>query len=316
MQKIKNLFKKIGHLPAKTKIRVVIAFMAAVGLMVTAGVYAWFNEQKKAAEMFKVEYPNSLYINAAHREDRVFFDLGGIDVNAYEKDEYNNTIYYVTGTNTINYALDENDQPVIDEYGHPVYDKTGEAHKIADKKYVFSVSGAGTDEFILQLAHTNNNKFTYTVYPATQYVTAAPSGTSKNDIVKYTTSKDSHTENTLQVIYDKYDDEAEPMDLYYVKGATAINLLPKNNDENNLGIRDDSDTYYKETYGTYSTAKVHEDAMPSYWQADITLADNEIDENKGFCKYYILVVTWNSAQQARQEKKETDMVYLSAKRKK
>ena len=49
MQKIKNLFKKIGHLPAKTKIRVVIAFMAAVGLMVTAGVYAWFNEQKKAA---------------------------------------------------------------------------------------------------------------------------------------------------------------------------------------------------------------------------------------------------------------------------
>ncbi len=31
--------------------------------------------------MFKVKYPNALYINAAHREDRINFELDGIDVD-------------------------------------------------------------------------------------------------------------------------------------------------------------------------------------------------------------------------------------------
>ena len=31
--------------------------------------------------MFKVKYPNALYINAAHREDRINFKLDGIDVD-------------------------------------------------------------------------------------------------------------------------------------------------------------------------------------------------------------------------------------------
>ena len=30
--------------------------------------------------MYKIEYPNSLYINAAHREDRMYFDLDELDM--------------------------------------------------------------------------------------------------------------------------------------------------------------------------------------------------------------------------------------------
>ena len=43
-------------------------------------------------------------------------------------------------------------------------------------------------------------------------------------------------------------------------------------------------------------------------------ADKEIDANKNFCKYFILVVSWNNDQQLTQERKESDLIYLSVQR--
>ena len=64
----------------KRKIQLIVASVLTVCLVVLIPVFAWFNGQQKAAEMFKVKYPNSLFINAAHREDRKFFNLDEIDV--------------------------------------------------------------------------------------------------------------------------------------------------------------------------------------------------------------------------------------------
>lgn len=336
MIKIKDIIGKIRRLSKATKIKIVIAMTLTVCLIVSSTVYAWFSMQKKTAEMFKVQYPNSLFINAAHREDRVYFELGSIDVNAYEKDEYGNTIYYAKNSidDVILYARD-GDNVKVDEYGYPMYDtENGEPHKIKDKQYVFSVSGSGMDSFILQFAHTTNNKFTYTIYEATQYTSSSAATTAvtepiKNEdsegedttivhaerVVKYTSNKNSHNENDLQVAHDPFNDSAEPMDYYYVRTDTPLDVTGyKNEDGKNpgLAIKSTSDSYYNETYGSYTN--VHENAMPLYWQTTVDLEDNEIDANKGFSKYFIVRITWNDDEQKEQTKKETDMIYISAKR--
>lgn len=76
-------FNKIRELPFKKKIQFIAAAFLTASLMVALPVYAWFVNQKKAAEMYKIEYPNSLYLNAAHREDRMYFNLDELDMEEY-----------------------------------------------------------------------------------------------------------------------------------------------------------------------------------------------------------------------------------------
>ena len=79
---MKKIVHKIKELTAAKKIRLAVALLLTAAMMVAVPTYAWFSQQQKAAEMYKVQYPNSLYINAAHREDQIFFDLDA--VNAFE----------------------------------------------------------------------------------------------------------------------------------------------------------------------------------------------------------------------------------------
>lgn len=342
MKILNKISERFSRLSNKKRMQIVTAATLTICMLITIPSYAWFNEQKKAAEMFKVQNPNALYINAAHREDRVYFDLGEIDVNGYERDEWGNTIYYQKNTNysTIAYKMDSEGRPVYDELNHPVYDKdAGEAKLITERQYVFSVSGSNTDKFTLQMAHTNNNKFTYEVYDAKQYkyktadelpdkdpetgedITYTPQQVenlvlpANTPYIKYTTNKNSHNEDQPVVEYDEYDDSADPVDLYYVRSDAPVQGGEyKNNNANDLGIKDVDDKYYGETYEKYTN--VHEQSVPSYWQAEVVLDSEkgEIDANKSFSKYYILRVTWDKNEQNNQEKKETDMIYLSVKR--
>ena len=338
MNRIKKLFRRFDDLPARKKMQLVTAMTLTFCLMISIPSFAWFNEQKKAAEMFKIEYPNALYVNAAHREDRVFLDLGAINVNANVTDEFGNDIYYSKSTNQPNYQRDDQDQIMTNEDGSPKYITEPElsyTKKIDKKQYVFSVSGSGTRSFTLQLAHTTNNQFTYKVYDATQYrynkgttgvdeAAAVPSGANDEDIVKYNLNENSHTENKLVVSGDEYNDPTLPSTLYYVKGSD-IEMEAKNKKEvvmegasysEVLGktLSDESkEKYYTETYAEYTN--VHKNAVPIYWQKNVNLRSDEIDENnRTFCKYYILEVTWNTDQQASIINKETDMVYLSVDR--
>ena len=274
------------------KAQFVAAGILVVASLIILPVYAWLSNQRRAAEMYKVEYPNSLFVNAAHREDRKYFNLDGINVNEYQM--------------TANNELARDDQ--------------GNLIQITEQYYVFSVSGSNTKNFLLQLAHTNNNKFTYTVYEATQYTSesaARAAATVQNEVdekrvVTYTQNAGSHVENNIQVIGDEYVDNATS-DLYYVRAENPIsNGEYKNVSVNGSYPADSSGFFFTENYG--SNSNVHSDAIPSYWQAQITLNDNEIDANKQFSKYFILKVSWGN-EQTTQVSKETDIVYISVKRK-
>lgn len=221
--------------------------------------------------MFKIAHPNALYINAAHREDQVNFALGGIDVNDYQ--------------------VDDNGNIVVDGNNNPV--------KINEKRYVFSVSGSDTDKFILQMAHTNNNLFTYKIYEATETTTKPSSGTT---YVEYKATGE-HTENDMVFSGDNV--SAGDM-LYYVKGNQITGEYK--NMAAGSSVAKNNDSYYSKTYG--DNKNVEEHAVPSYWQAEI----NSSEANKQFCKHFILEVTWDTAVQDTQTAKETDLVYLSVER--
>ena len=95
--------------------------------------------------------------------------------------------------------------------------------------------------------------------------------------------------------------------------GSYVNEDPNNSD---LGLKDTSDLYYSTTYGSITNVEAH--AVPKYWVSDVTLDttgdDSEVDANKNFCKYFILVVTWNNAQQLTQVDKESDMIYFAVQR--
>lgn len=271
---MKNLIDKFKGLTVSKKIQIIAAMIFTIALLVTIPVYAWFTNQKKAAEMFKIEYPNALYINAAHREDQVNFALDGININAYQTDANGDIV------------TDSNNQPV----------------KISEKRYVFSVSGSNTNQFVLQMAHTNNNLFTYKIYAATEQTKEPDSGT----YVKYKATGE-HTENTMVFTGDTV---SKNDTLYYVKGDEVSGRYLNMDSGASVAQSGTSNAEYYKTYGNNTNVESH--AVPSYWQATIN-ADQ--GANKQFCKYFILEVTWDNTVQATQTAKETDLVYFSVTRK-
>ncbi len=284
---MKEILKRIKKLSRRNKIQLVLAVVLTISLAVAIPVYSWFNNQKKAAEMYKIDYPNSLYLNAAHREDRMYFDLDELDVEEYYMGDDNKPINYGTAEN-------------------PVY------HEKTQRLYAFSVSGEGTTGFTLQLAHTNNNELKYEIYEATQTETKPNTGFENVDWVHYERhmGNGDNTENPFT-----FSDDLTAKDAYYTMGSQVDgedkNPDDPDDDDNILAKKDTSDPYYEKTYGDTNT-NVEAHAVPTYWQANITLDRSDIDRNKRFHKYYILKVSWESG---KKNTKETDMIYLAVKKK-
>ena len=274
---MKNAINKFKELSLKNKAMLITALVFTALFVAAIPVYAWFSNQKKAAEMFKVQYPNALYINAAHREDQVNFNLAGININEYKVDENGKVIVEM---------IDGKEKPV----------------KITEERYVFSVSGTNTEHFLLQMAHTNNNLFKYKLYYADEQLTKPASD---KVYVEYKAT-DEHNENKM-VFAD--DTVTTDMPLYYVKGKEVQgNYL--NMDSGAYVAKFSPDNYYKKTYGENTNVEAH--AVPSYWQATNIPANS--NSNKQFCRYFILEVTWDNTQQSNQTDKETDLVYFSVER--
>lgn len=299
---IKGRINKIRELPTGKKIGLAVGVVLTAGLMTAIPIYAWFSGQRRAAELYKVEYPNSLYLNAAYAEDQRYFDLGGIPVNS---------------------VLQDDEGHFVDLDGKPL-DDDAEPIPVTKKQYVFTVSGANTSEFILQLAHTNNNYFKYDVYNAVPQDTEPDSGEYVEYIPHGAAGHTEYEKAMYEIGEDAIaDDRTAP--IYYVKGAAVLGpafdetaavgdktyLNPGTVTEGGITLAARNDSYYSKTYQT--NTNVDKLAVPSYWQARITNTKEEIDNDKQFRKYYILEVTWENRPSAVVEK-ETDMVYLSAKR--
>lgn len=205
-----------------------VSITAVIALSVTA--YAWFTNQRRLDTITKINAPNSLSIGAGAKEDSVYIDMGGIDVD--------------TGT-----------------YKDFVF-------------CVFSDETAGA--YKIQLAHTTNIGFTYTIYKS------ADDGNSENYAVLYT------------------DQLGNPY--YYTKKDRLIgDYINKE-----LGTSIANTAYHEKSYGDYS--EVQKNAEPLYWQNKDPIEPTPSGEG-GFVDYYILEVSWDNTVE---NDKETDMVYITA----
>ena len=315
MEKTKGLFAKFGKLPLKKKVQIIAAAVLTVSVITAIPVYAWFSSQKKAAEMYKVKHPDSLFINAAHREDQVNFDLGEINMLEVRHDYNGNW---------------------LDENGNIVADKS-DAATVTRMLYAFSVSGANCKSYTLQMAHTTNNMFTYKIYNAKQYYydkgteandgtngqpvikseDIVPAGTDDSNIYKYKLNANSNSENPIKVVFsdDVENVPAGVENVYYVFGdspeVSGTYINDKNSDVlgDKPGVTGYDPRYYDANYE--GNTNVDDNAVPLYWQA---VCSPTSDTSNNFCDYYILEVTFKT-RPSTVLPKESDLVYFSVKRK-
>lgn len=140
------------------------------------------------------------------------------------------------------------------------------------KDVVFCVYCASRVSYKLQLAHTTNIGFTYSIYSA---------------------EKDGTGPNTVNYLGNSYSFNAgDP-----VKG-NYLNL----SEETDLATED----LHLTTYNDYSY--VQKNAEPLYWQAPGKLPDTKGDKGY-YVNYYVLRISWDNTAQ---NNKETDLVYLMA----
>lgn len=159
----------------------------------------------------------------------------------------------------------------IDMGGIDVEDEAGK------KGFVFCVySDESVESYKLQLAHTTNIDFVYTIYSADEHI-SDPGG----DRVEYVDEGgNSH---------------------FYTKKGTALQGSYLNP---NGKIADNS--LHDKSYGNYN--KVQKNAEPLYWQTSSVIQPTN-NNLSGFVDYYILEVSWNEDVI---NNKETDMIYLTA----
>lgn len=179
---------------------------------------------------------------------------------------------------------------------------SGTPHRV-----VFSVSaGDYKIPYQIQLAYTTNIPFVYKIYRATEY--------------KYSDAPEQPYVTYISMpLKDQGETEAD-YTFYYTKGdevtLTAKNADLASPDAYGRQLALDNGTYYTSTYDTGDTPEIY--AVPIYEQSGEIKYDPKSDHD-----YFILEISWNNT--ARQtgnfsewnvaeNKKETDMIYLTASR--
>ena len=176
---------------------------------------------------------------------------------------------------------------------------SGTPHRV-----VFSVNaGDYKIPYQIQLAHTTNIPFTYKIYRATETTSAPASGV-------YVT----YTSEPLK-------EQGESTYTFYYARGTEIPLTAKNPDpasSTNYGRRLalGSGAYYDDTYDGGDNPEIY--AVPIYEQSGRITYDSESDHD-----YFILEISFDTTATAKEgfsewnaaeNKKETDMIYLTASR--
>lgn len=180
---------------------------------------------------------------------------------------------------------------------------SGTPHRV-----VFSVSaGDYKIPYQIQLAHTTNIPFKYRIYRAKEWDSAHKPA---NPDVTYI-SEPLKNQGATEADYT----------FYYTKVGDAIDLTAKNADSSSSGtygrtLALGSGTYYDNTYDDGDTPEVY--AVPIYEQSGRITYDSESDHD-----YFILEISFDTSATAKEgfsewnaadNKKETDMIYLTASR--
>lgn len=150
------------------------------------------------------------------------------------------------------------------------------------KDIVFCVYSDYNIKYRLQLAHTTNIGFTYSMFPAVM-------GDGGNTIISY-----------LEKNYSF--DKTNPLPGQYMNLDTTTTLGQ---------IALSEGRFHEITYPAYNTSKVQTYAEPLYWQSsyDQSFPEQKDEKLGDYINYYVLRIEWG---EETWNNKETDMVYIMA----
>ncbi|MBR4761532.1 MAG: hypothetical protein IK086_02715 [Clostridia bacterium] len=237
---------KTKHISKRGKLNVITVVMLCAILILSLTANAWFAISRGLVAYAPISSPEALYIGAGHRD---------IVNDTFEDIRY----LYFNG-------IDATD-------GKDYYD------------YVFCVYGKCVSGYLLQLAYTTNNQFTYEIYTAKEETVASPGS------VAYTTHTD--TPQTFYYSIDTTVNSGNPIAGRYLNGTTVNGEFIANS------------TYHTDTYDTYNLVDKY--AEPLYWQTSAAIPG---DARADFVSYYILRVCINGKST---NDRETDVICITAK---
>ena len=179
---------------------------------------------------------------------------------------------------------------------------SGTPHRV-----VFSVSaGDYKIPYQLQLAHTTNIPFKYRIFRAKEYVAGTAGAPANPDVTYVSTYTRDQGDPNYTFLYQKTEEE--------------ITLTPVNRDTSSTGsygrqLALRSGDYYNDTYDSGDEPEIY--AVPIYEQSGKITNDASSEHD-----YFILEISWDtnagtgnfSEWNVAQNKKETDMIYLTASR--
>ena len=264
-----KLLEKLKQLNGRQRAEFIIASAMTAAFMIALPTYAWFSSNKNLETITKIKEPGDILFRS------------GRAIKLTEADPI------------VHFEMQDIDIDKISK-GTP-------------KRYVFSVMpGSYKVNYDLQLAHTTNIPFTYTLYKATE-----AKGLTSEQITAGVNA------GTLTVYHPR--DDADN-NTYYNKGDEVV-LTPLNLDNGTYGrsLAKGDDAYYENTYAKTDNPELY--AIPVYLQ---TTGENYIKHSgdSGDYDYYILELGWdngNGTENAAFEKwnsakntKETDMIYITA----
>lgn len=284
MEKKKSLSKKFNDLSKAEKVQVVIALGFSIFLVLAIPAFAWFAFSSRVETLTKIKAPSTLDIKSGHAYSIEYLDLSDVDVTELD------------GGGTT---------------GH--------------KDYIFAVkAGNNISAYDIQIAHTTNIPFTYTLYRANELgnsdelasipvgnVTSfeyQPEGASTKTIYYYGYASATATK----------EQENKDVDNASAAELTLTSLNPDTEDQTYYGRllakKNDSKNIYSNYTKYNSNDKPEIYAVPLYSQRkNISTWDAEAD-------YFILRLSWDTSAggnfaewNAATNNKETDMIYISAK---
>lgn len=289
-----KVFKKFKSFSMSTKIQIIISFLLLICLAVAIPVYAWFTTERKIAELAKIKAPDNLYINAAHKEDVINLDMTSVNVSRK---------------------------------------KANGVDPVTSASYVFSVSGEWVSTYTLQIEHTTNVPFTYTICEAKIYKSISdmktdnPAGyantadyESENadgslKYVEYVATNVFDTEEMNKITADRWEDDGldiEDGEKYYIWiGDEITNIENAHGAYLNMnGSGTATNTYTDKSYetGTYK----QKNADPVFWQLkNIRATTDNSKKGKPFYNTYVIKISWDEVDNISDYNKETDIFYIS-----
>lgn len=181
----------------------------------------------------------------------------------------------------------------------------GNGSEDGSQDFVFCVEGEDVSRYNLQIAHTTNIPFTYTLYRAHSDNAGTVEYKDKDQVPHYYTKAAKFVDSDNPNAYGGYINAVE------VDGRLIAN--------SNYTEKSYTDSNYSDGNGKNH---VQYYAEPLYWQSkasiqakamDGSIAYNEYtgEENK-FLNYYVLEVSWDAGDFPEGNDKETDLIYITA----